>query len=181
MLVPLVSMYTRRNRSKADVARVGCSVARTASDMIRLGSRNGARTHSRRKKPMDTDERLLKILGKLSGGRLEDVADKLIALFREPEWWEEEFEQQFVARGSREALQDADTYDAVKAFIRALLTRAQHEERQKLLMDIARISETYFAGAESPEETASARKLYALLLHDLRHKYETPPAKPGRL
>ncbi len=144
---------------------------------------------------MDTDERLLKILGKLSGGRLEDVADKLIALFREPEWWEEEFEQQFVARGSRGALQDADTCDAVKAFIRALLTRAQHEERQKLLMDIARpceerqkllmdiarISETYFAGAESPEETASARKLYALLLHDLRHKYETPPAKPGRL
>ena len=181
MLVPLVSMHTRRNRSKADVARVGCSVARTASDMICLGSRNGARTHSRRTKPMDTDERLLKILGKLSGGRLEDVADKLMALFREPAWWEEEFEQQFVARGSREALQDADTYDAVKAFIRALLTRAQHEERQKLLMDIARISETYFAGAESPEETASARKLYALLLHDLRHKYETPPAKPGRL
>ena len=97
-------MHTRRNRSKADVARVGCSVARTASDMICLGSRNGARTLFRRQKPMDKDERLLKILGKLSGGRLEDVADKLIALFREPEWWEEEFEQQFVARGSREAL-----------------------------------------------------------------------------
>ena len=75
-------------------------------------------------------------------------------------------------------MQDADTCDAVKAFIRALLTRAQHEERQKLLMDIARISETFFTGAESPEETASARKLYAVLLHDLRHTYETPPAKP---
>ena len=130
---------------------------------------------------MDKDERLRKILGTLSGGRLEDVADKLIALFREPEWWEEEFEKQFVARGSIGAFQDADTCDAVKAFIRALLTRAQREERQKLLMDIARISETYFAGAASPEETASARKLYALLLHDLRHKYETPPAKPGCL
>src|SRR2546425_596949 len=59
-------------------------------------------------KPMDKDERLLKILGKLSGGRLEDVADKLMALFREPEWWEEEFEKQFVARGSIEAFQDAD-------------------------------------------------------------------------
>jgi Toprim domain len=130
---------------------------------------------------MDKDERLLKILGKLSGGRLEDVADKLMALFREPEWWEEEFEKQFVARGPIGAFQDADTCDAVKAFISTLLTRAQHEEHQKLLMDIERISETYFAGAASPEETASARKLYALLLHDLRHKDETPPAKPGRL
>ncbi len=144
--------------------------------MICSGSRNGARTLFRRQKPMDKDERLLKILGKLSGGRLEDVADKLMALFREPAWWEEEFEKQFVARGSIGAFQDADTCDAVKAFISALLTRAQHEERQKLLMDIERISATYFAGAESPEETASARKLSALLLHDLRHKYETPPA-----
>jgi hypothetical protein len=130
---------------------------------------------------MDKDDALLKILGRLCGGRLEDVADKLMALFRQPEWWEEEFDKQFVARGSRGALQDADTCDAVKAFIRALLTRAQHEERQKLLMDIARISETYFAGAASPEETASARKFYAVLLHDLRHKSETPPAKPGSL
>jgi hypothetical protein len=48
-------------------------------------------------------------------------------------------------------------------------------------MDIARISDTFFAGAARPEETASARQLAALLLHDLRHKYETPPAKPGRL
>src|SRR5437660_12403348 len=39
------------------------------------------------KKTMDKDEELLKILGKLSGGSLEDVADKIIALFREPEWW----------------------------------------------------------------------------------------------
>ena len=130
---------------------------------------------------MDKDDALLKILGKLRGGRLEDVADKLIALFRPPEWWEEEFEQQFVARGSIGAFQDADTCEAVKAFIRALLTRAQHEERQRLLMDIARISETYFAGAGSSEETASARQLYAMLLHDLRHKSETPPAKPGSL
>ena len=129
---------------------------------------------------MDKDERLLKILGKLRGGRLEDVADKLMALFRAPAWWEEEFDKQFVARGSRGALQDTDTCDAVKSFISALLTRVQHEERQKLLMDIERISATYFAGAGSPEETASARKLYAVLLHDLRHKSETPPAKPGR-
>jgi hypothetical protein len=126
---------------------------------------------------MDKDDALLKILGNLRGGRLEDVADKLIALFRPPEWWEEEFEQQFVARGSIGTFQDTDTCEAVKAFIRALLTRAQHEERQRLLMDIARISETYFAGAATPEETASARQLYAMLLHDLRHKSETPPAK----
>ena len=129
---------------------------------------------------MDKDERLQKILGQLSGGRLEEVADKLMALFRQPEWWDEEFDKQFVARGSIGALQDADTCDAVKAFISALLTRTQHEERQKLLMDIARISETYFAGAASSEEIASARQLYAMLLHDLRHKSETPPAKPVR-
>lgn len=130
---------------------------------------------------MDKDERLRNILGTLRGGRLEDVADKLLALFRAPEWWEEEFDKQCVARGSLGALQDADTRDAVKAFIRVLLTRVQHEERQKLLMDIARISETFFAGDASLEETASARKLATLLLHDLRHKDETPPAKPGRL
>ena len=138
-------------------------------------------THARRQKPMDKDERLQKILGQLSGGRLEEVADKLMAFFRQPEWWEEEFEKQFVARGSLGAFQDADTCDAVKAFISALLTRAQHEERQKLLMDIERISATYFAGVASPEETASARKLYDVLLHDLRHKYGTPPAQPGSL
>src|SRR5215467_15239494 len=117
-------------------------------------SRDGARTYARRQKSMDKDDALLKILGRLRGGRLEDVADKLIALFRQPEWWEEEFDKQFVARGSRGALQDADTWDAVKAFIRTLLTRAQHEARQQLLMDIARISETFCAGAASPEEAA---------------------------
>jgi hypothetical protein len=130
---------------------------------------------------MDKDDRLRNILGQLRGGRLEDVADKLLALFRAPDWWEEEFEQHCVARGASGALQDADTCEAVKAFIRALLTRAQHEERQKLLMDIERISETYFASTGSPAETASARQFYAVLLHDLRHQSETPPATPGRL
>jgi hypothetical protein len=130
---------------------------------------------------MDKDERLLKILGQLRGGRLEDVADQLMALFRTPEWWEEAFDKQFVARGSRGALQDTDMCDAVKSFIRALLTRVQHEERHTLLMDIERISATYFAGAGSPEETASARQFYTMLLHELRHQSETPPAKPGRL
>ena len=125
---------------------------------------------------MDKDERLQKILGQLSGGRLEEVADKLIALFRQPEWWEEEFDKQFVARESISALQDADTGEAVKAFIRTLLTRAQQEARQQLLMDIARISETFCAGAASPEEAAAARKLSVLLLHDLRQTYGTPPA-----
>jgi hypothetical protein len=48
-------------------------------------------------------------------------------------------------------------------------------------MDIARISETYFAGAASSEEIASARQLYAMVLQDLQHKYETPPATPGSL
>jgi hypothetical protein len=43
---------------------------------------------------MDKDERLQKILGQLRGGRLEEVADKLLALFRQPEWWEEEFDKQ---------------------------------------------------------------------------------------
>ena len=86
-----------------------------------------------------------------------------------------------MARGTRGALQDTDTCDALKAFIRALLTRAHHEERHKLLVDIERISATYFAGAGSPAETASARQFYTVLLHDLRHKSETPPAKPGRL
>ena len=33
---------------------------------------------------MDKDEELLKILGKLSGGSLEDVADKIIALLAFP-------------------------------------------------------------------------------------------------
>jgi hypothetical protein len=134
------------------------------------------RTHSRHLTAMNTDEKLRNILGQLRRGRLEDVADKLIALFRPPEWWEEEFEQQFVVRGSRGAFHDAETCEAVKAFISTLLTRAQHEAWQQLLMDIARISETFCANAASPEEAAAARKLSGLLLHDLRHKYGMPPA-----
>ena len=136
-------------------------------------------THTRRQTTMDTDDKLRSIFGNLRGGRLEDVADKLIALFREPDWWEEDFEKQFVARGSIEALQDTEQCDAVKAFIRTLLTRAQHEERQKLLTDIARLRENCFASAASPEETSAAVKLYDCLLHDLRQKYETPQVKPG--
>src|SRR5262245_58618970 len=97
--------------------------------------------NSRRQTTMDTDDKLRCIFGNLRGGRLEDVADKLIALFRAPDWWEEAFEQQFMARGSIEAFQDAEKCDAVKAFIRTLLTRAQHEERQQLLTDIERLRE----------------------------------------
>jgi hypothetical protein len=73
-------------------------------------------------------------------------------------------------------LHDADTCEAVKAFIRTLLTRVQNEARQQLLMDIAQISETFCAGAASPAEAAAVRKLAVLLLHDLRHKYGMPPA-----
>ena len=109
------------------------------------------------------------------------MADKLLVLFRVPDWWEEEFAQHCVARGASGVLQDAETCDAVKTCIRALLLRAQHEARQQLLMDIAQISETFCAGAARPEEAASARQLSALLLHDLRHKYGLPPAKPGGL
>ena len=53
---------------------------------------------------------------------------------------------QFVPRGSLGAFRDAAQRDAVKAFISALLTRAQHEERQKLLLDIERLSETSSQG-----------------------------------
>src|SRR3989442_12260090 len=123
--------------------------------------RNGGRTNFRRKKTMDKDEELLKILGKLSGGSLEDVADKIIALFCETEWWEEEFDAKFVARGSIRAFQDAEKRDAVKSFISALLTRAQHEERQKLLMEIESLRDAFFTGGESPEEKSSAMKFYA--------------------
>jgi hypothetical protein len=130
---------------------------------------------------MDKDEALRNILGQLRGGRLEDVADKLMALFREPEWWEEEFDAQFVTRGSLEAFQDTDTRDAVKAFISAVLTRVQHEERQKLLRDIERLSEAFFTSGERPEESSSARQLYAFLLHALRQPESPPPAQPGRV
>src|SRR5262245_56554375 len=105
---------------------------------------------------MDTDDKLRKILGTLRGGRLEDVADKLLALFREPEWWEAAFEQQCGARGSMGAFQDDDMCDAVKAFIRALLTRTQDEERQQCLRDIVCLQATIGAGAERPEAMAAA-------------------------
>ena len=87
---------------------------------------------------MDKEEELIKILGKLSGRSIEDVADKIIALFRAPEWWEEAFDEKFVARGSMEAFQDAEKCDAVKAFISALLTRVTREERQKFIMCVFR-------------------------------------------
>jgi hypothetical protein len=117
---------------------------------------------------MDKDEEFLRILGKLRGGHLEDVADNLIAFFREPEWWEEEFDAKFVARGSLSAFQDADKRDAVKAFIRALLTRAQQEERQKLIREIESLKDAYITVSESPEEQSAAMKLYAFLLSSLR-------------
>jgi hypothetical protein len=134
------------------------------------------RTHARHLTAINTDEKLRHILGQLHTGRLEDVADKLMALFRPPAWWEEEFEQRFVVRGSRGAFHDAETCEAVKAFVSTLLTRAQHEARQLLLMDMAQISETFCTSAASPEEAAAARKLSGLLLHDLRHIYGMPPA-----
>jgi len=128
---------------------------------------------------MDKDEELLRILGKLRGGRLEDITDKLIALFREPEWWEEEFDAKFVARGSIEAFQDADKCDAVKSFIRALLTRAQQEERQKHIMEIESLRDAFITVSESPEEQSAVIKLYASLLSSLRQQAGTPQAKPG--
>ena len=128
---------------------------------------------------MDKDEELLRILGKLRGGRLEDITDKLIALFREPECWEEEFDAKFVARGSIEAFQDADKCDAVKSFIRALLTRAQQEERQKHIMEIESLRDAFITVSESPEEQSAVIKLYASLLSSLRQQAGTPQAKPG--
>jgi hypothetical protein len=128
---------------------------------------------------MDKDEELLRILGKLRGGRLEDIADNLISLFREPEWWEEEFDAKFVARGSIGAFQDAEKRDAVKSFIRALLTRAQQEERQKLIMEIESLKDACITVSESPEEKSAAMKLYAFLLYSLRQQAGTPQARPG--
>ena len=92
---------------------------------------------------MDKEEELRTIFGQLSGGSIEDVADKILAFFREPEWWEGEFDEKFVARGSLVAFQDAEKRDAVKAFISALLTRVKHEERQKLVMEIESLRETF--------------------------------------
>jgi hypothetical protein len=129
---------------------------------------------------MDKDADLRKIVGTLSGSRLEDVADQLIALFRAPEWWEEEFEAQCVARGPLGALHDAATRDAVKACIRALLTRAQRAERQKVIVAIEHHRDTVLAGAGSPAEQQTTMHLYADLLQALRHHDGTPPGTPAR-
>src|SRR5262249_2760411 len=114
----LVDIWTRPPPGSAPL---GTRLARTRRrDTQRLGqcfrATNGYKLSE---KLMDKDEELLRVLGKLRGGRLEDIADHLIALFREPAWWEEEFDAKFVARGSLGALQDADKRDAVKSFIRA--------------------------------------------------------------
>jgi hypothetical protein len=127
---------------------------------------------------MDKEEELRKIVGQLSGGSIEDVADKIIAFFRTPEWWEETFDEQFVARGSMEAFQDAEKRDAVKAFISTLLTRVKHEERQKCVMDIERIRDTFLEVIDNPEDKMTARQLYSFLLHSIRQKYDIPPGKP---
>ncbi len=127
---------------------------------------------------MDKEEGLRKIFGQLRGGSLEDVANKIMAFFRAPEWWEEAFDEQFVARGSMGTFQDAEKRDAVKAFISALLTRVKHEERQKLVMDIESLRETFLDVVGSPEEKMTARQLYAFLLHSLRQKYDIPQGKP---
>jgi hypothetical protein len=111
-------------------------------------------------------------LGKLRGGSLEDVADKLLAFFREPEWWEEEFDEQFVARGSRRAFEDTEKRDAVKSFISSLLVRVKHEEGQKFLRDIEQTKESFLAIGSTPEEKVLAMKLYSFLLHSMRQKYD---------
>src|SRR5207237_8954458 len=121
----------------------------------------------------------LSFVGNNPPSRVEDVADKIIALFRAPEWWEEEFDAQFVARGSIGAFQDAETRDAVKAFSSSLLTRAQQEERQKLIREIESLRDAFFTDGDSPEDKSSAMQLYAFLLNDFRQKYGTPQAKPG--
>jgi len=121
---------------------------------------------------MDKEEELLKILGKLRGGSLEDVADKLLAFFREPEWWEEEFDEQFVARGSRRAFEDTEKRDAVKSFISSLLVRVKHEECQQFLRDIEQTKESFLAIGSTPEEKVLAMKLYSFLLHSMRQKYD---------
>src|SRR5262244_221517 len=108
---------------------------------------------------VEGQEELLKILGKLRGGSLEDVADKLLAFFREPEWWEEEFDEQFVARGSLRAFEDTEKRDAVKSFISSLLVRVKHEECQQFLRDIEQTKESFLAIGSTPEEKVLAMKL----------------------
>lgn len=117
---------------------------------------------------MATDDDLQHILGQLGGGRLEDVTDQLIALFRAPTWWEEAFEVQFGTQGSRGAVLDTATRHAVKAFIRTLLTRVHHEARQRLLGEMARLSALFFATEVCPDEHAAARHLDAWLRQGLR-------------
>ena len=135
------------------------------------------RSNGRCNSAMDKEEELRKILGQLRGGSIEDVADKIMAFFRAPEWWEEEFDEKFVARGSMGAFQDSEKRDAVKAFISALLTRVIHEERQKFVLDIESIRDAFLAGVGSPEEKMTARQLYAFLLHSMRQKYTIPQGK----
>ena len=118
------------------------------------------------------EEELIKILGKLRGGSLEEVADKLLAFFREPEWWEEEFDAKFVARGSIRAFEDTEKRDAVKSFIRSLLVRVKHEECQKFIRNIEQTKEAFLAMGSAPEEQVFAMKLYAFLLHSIRQKYD---------
>ncbi len=98
---------------------------------------------------MDKEEELIKILGKLSGRSIEDVADKIIALFRAPEWWEEAFDEKFVARGS---MVDFN-------------------------MEIESVRDTFLEVVGSSEDTMIAMKLYSFLLNDLRQKYSTPQEK----
>ena len=119
---------------------------------------------------METDDALRHIFGRLRGGNLEDVADHLIALFRAPEWWEAAFDAQCVAGGSIGALQDAAQQVAIKAYIRTLLTRAHHEERQKLITDIEGLREAFFAGGGSAEAHAAVQQFAAFLLHALRQQ-----------
>jgi hypothetical protein len=82
---------------------------------------------------VDREDELLKILGKLGRGKIEDVADSIIAFFRKPEWWEEEFDKQFVARGSLAVFEDFETRDAVKAFLRSLLTRTKQDAQEEMV------------------------------------------------
>jgi len=108
-----------------------CGDEATENAMIALCYRTCGRTNGRWNKPMDKEEELVQILGKLSGGRIEDVAEKIIAFFREPAWWEKEFDEKFVVHGSMGAFQDWEKRDAVKSFISSLLTRAKQEARQE--------------------------------------------------
>jgi hypothetical protein len=121
---------------------------------------------------MDKEEELIKILGKLRGGSIEDVADKLLAFFREPEWWEEEFDEKFVAPGSIGAFENAEKRDAVKSFISSLLTRVKQEECQKFIREIENTKEAFLEIGSTPEEKVVAMKLYSFLLNSMRQKYD---------